>query len=115
MKKIMTAAFFVFALALSAQEIEPKFEKQGDLVKGTFYFDNGQVSQEGTYKDGKLHGKWVAYNPDGKKISEARYKKGKKEGTWFFWTEEKLVQVEYEDSQIAKVINWKDAAMIAKE
>lgn len=111
----MTAAFLICALALNAQEIEPKFEKQDDLVKGTFYFDNGQISQEGTYKDGKLHGKWIAYNLDGKKISEAKYKEGKKEGTWFFWTEEKLVEVEYDHNRIAEVTNWKDAARIAKE
>jgi antitoxin component YwqK of YwqJK toxin-antitoxin module len=115
MKKVLIAAFVLCAFALNAQEIEPKYEKQGDLIKGTYYFDNGQISQEGTYKDGELHGKWMAYNPEGEKISEAYYKNGEKEGTWFFWNDEKLIQVEYDGSRVAQVVSWKDASLIARE
>ena len=36
---------------------EPKLEVVGNLVKATYYHDNGQIQQEGFFKDGKLEGK----------------------------------------------------------
>ena len=35
-----------------------------------WYYENGQLSQKGTYKDGKLEGPWVFYNEDDKKVSD---------------------------------------------
>ena len=33
--------------------------------KHTSYWNNGQKSDEGTYKDGKPNGEWVSYKEDG--------------------------------------------------
>lgn len=115
MKKLLITAFALCVFALNAQEIEPKYETQGDLIKGTYFFENGQIRQEGTYKDGKLHGKWVAFNAEGDKISEAYYQNGKKEGIWFFWNDGKLIQVEYDDSRVEEVVSWKDTSLLTKE
>ena len=52
MKKLV-ATLTVFMLMISvsfAQEIEPTFEKQEDLVKATYYHDNGMVKEVGFFK-----------------------------------------------------------------
>ena len=92
-----------------AQDNDPKpvFEKQGDLIKGTFYYEDGSIRQEGTYKDGKLHGQWISYHQNGEKTAIAHYNQGEKEGKWFFWNGDRLTEVDYENSRIASVNNWK--------
>ena len=40
-------AFFVVS-GLLAQELQPKFEEHGDLIKGTYYYEDGSTRQEGT-------------------------------------------------------------------
>jgi hypothetical protein len=60
---------------------EPFTGKTVGLAQSTFrrgtrhgpfnwYYENGQLSQKGTYKDGKLEGPWVFYNEDGTKVSD---------------------------------------------
>lgn len=103
---MLVVVTFLFSVTLSAQELKPDLEKQGDLIKGTFYFEDGSVSQEGTYKDGKLHGKWVSYDHTGKKIAMANYEEGKKTGKWFFWTSDQLTEVDYNNNRIAEVTRY---------
>jgi antitoxin component YwqK of YwqJK toxin-antitoxin module len=93
----------LFGGILFAQEANVEYVKQGDLVKGIFYYDNGVIQQEGTYKSGKLHGQWVSYDRDGKKNAVAFYNKGNKSGKWFFWKEDKLIEVDYNNNDIAQV------------
>lgn len=112
--KILLAAVFLIGGTMSAQENpEPVFEKKGELIKGTFYYEDGSVKQEGTYKDGKLHGEWISYDQDGKKEAVAQYTAGKKTGKWFFWNDNKLTEVDYDNNRIAKVNNWKSAGSLA--
>jgi len=33
--------------------------------KSIWYYENGQIREEGNYKDGKEDGKWTYYNKDG--------------------------------------------------
>ncbi|OIQ16019.1 MAG: membrane-binding protein [Flavobacterium sp. MedPE-SWcel] len=115
MKKMIIAAFVLSAGVLSAQEIKPKFEIENQMVKATYYYDNGNVKQEGFYKDGKLHGKWVAYNENGSKQSIGEYENGTKAGKWFFWNESSLNEVDYTDSRIADIKKWsRDAIVVNK-
>ena len=44
------------------QELFKDDKKHGLYVS---YYDNGQLSFKGTYKDGKSDGPWVFYNKDG--------------------------------------------------
>lgn len=114
MKKMMLIAGLLFTGTLFAQDVKAEYIKNGDLVKGTYYFDNGEIQQEGTYKDGKLHGKWIAYNPAGKKIAVATYKNGEKTGKWFFWNDDKLFEVNYSNNQISEVVRWENSKGLAK-
>jgi len=114
-KKIVLAAAFLMGGVAIAQDTDPKpvFEEQGNLIKGTFYYEDGSIRQEGTYKDGRLHGKWVSYDQNGKKTAIANYENGKKNGKWFFWSETKLTEVDYQNSVIASVNSWKNKSSIA--
>ena len=117
MKNIKTLILIVaitFSGSMFAQTdaIEPVFEKQGELIKGTFYYEDGNVRQEGTYKDGKLHGEWVTYNGEGKKNGLAHYTNGKKTGKWFFWDKDRLSEVNYEESVIISVNSWRNEKSI---
>ena len=106
MKKLLLMMALVLTGVLYAQDAKPTFEKSGDLVKGTFFFQDGTIQQKGTYKDGKLHGKWVSYDATGAKIAAAQYRDGKKVGKWFFWNNGNLTEVDYNDNSIAEVTTW---------
>ncbi|CAL68033.1 toxin-antitoxin system YwqK family antitoxin [Christiangramia forsetii] len=110
---VLAVAFLMGGVAIAQDtELKPVFEEQGNLIKGTFYYEDGSIRQEGTYKDGRLHGEWVSYNQDGKKTAIANYKNGKKDGKWFFWSETKLTEVDYENSVIASVNSWKSESLL---
>lgn len=110
----MAAIFTIGAAAMAQEGPEPKFEKEGDLIKGTFFYEDGTIRQQGTYKNGKLHGEWVAYDTEGKKQSLANYTEGKKTGKWFFWSSDKLTEIDYDNNQIAGVNTWKSDAALAE-
>lgn len=113
MKKIVFMAMVLLGVSVSAQDVKPNFEKNGDLIKGTYYFENGEVMQEGTYKDGKLHGEWIMYNANGDKTAIGNYTDGVKTGKWFFWKNDELVEVDYSNNQIADVTTWHNSNSIA--
>jgi len=107
MKKIIMAAAILFSGIMMAQEVKPTFEKQGDIIKGTFFHENGEVRQQGFYnKEGKLDGEWKSYDVTGKKIAMGQYENGVKTGKWFFWEGKKLSEVNYSQNTIASVTTW---------
>ena len=115
MKKIIIAGLLLSAGVTSAQNKEPKYEIENQMVKATYYYDNGNVMQQGFYKDGKLHGQWAAYNEDGSKQSLGKYNNGEKSGKWFFWSQTSLSEVDYSDKRVAEVKTWtKDAVAVTK-
>ena len=86
MKNLLLILAILFTGTILAQEQKPVFEKEGDIIKGTYYYTNGEISQYGYYnKEGKLHGEWKSYDISGKKISIGYYTNGVKTGKWFFW------------------------------
>ncbi|WP_026704699.1 toxin-antitoxin system YwqK family antitoxin [Flavobacterium soli] len=111
MKKYMILGALLFAGITFAQS-EPKHEVVGDIVKSTYYHENGQISQEGFYKNGKVHGQWVSFDQNGKKTAIANYNEGIKTGKWIFWTDKNLSEVDYSDSRVASVKNWKEEAVV---
>lgn len=112
MKKYMIMGALLISGVVFAQNIEPKHEVVGNLVKSTYYFDNGKVSQEGFYKDGKVEGQWIAYDESGNKKAIGEYSNGQKTGKWFFWNNNTLSEVDYSNSRIAQVKNWKQDAVV---
>lgn len=110
MKNILLTFAVLFSISLFAQEdIKPKYEIEGDLVKATYFHDNGEVAQTGYYLNGKVHGEWKAYNREGKKIAMGNYEQGAKIGKWFFWSDSALNEVDYKDSRIASVTKWNNS------
>lgn len=106
MKNIIFTFAILFSVALMGQTNKPLMEKEGDLVKATYFHDNGEIAQIGFYKDSKVHGEWKAFDTTGKKIAVAHYNDGKKTGKWFFWNGEQLTEVDYSDNRIASVTKW---------
>jgi len=55
------------------------FDGDGELCKTgkcTYWYENGQKEQEGTYKDGDYDGKWTHWHENGQKEKESTYKDG---------------------------------------
>ena len=48
----------------------------------TNYFENGEISSEIFYVDGKRNGKTIYYNKNGNKQGNGNYKNGEKVGKW---------------------------------
>ena len=83
---------------------EPQLEVVGQLVKATYYYDNGNVQQVGFFKDGKLEGKWTSYNENGSIKIIAEYVDGQKSGKWQYFDNAVAVrEVDYNKNQIASV------------
>ena len=114
MKKYMLLGLMLVSGVTFAQQADHKYEIVDNNVKATYFHENGQVSQEGFYKDGKVHGKWISYDENGSKKSIGEYTDGKKTGKWFFWNNQMLSEVDYSNSRIASVQNWKQDAVAAK-
>lgn len=113
MKKTV-ASLVVFMLLISvsfAQGVEPTFEKQDDLVKATYYHDNGMVKEVGFFKNDKLHDKWISYNEEGKIKVVAFYNNGKKDGKWYLIGDEAVKEVTYKSNKIIKVQEVKEAEL----
>jgi len=112
MKKYMTIGLMLVSGVIFAQKSEAKHEVEGEQVKSIYYYENGKVSQEGFYKDGKVHGKWISYDQNGNRTAVGEYTNGIKTGKWFFWNNNALSEVDYSDSRVAAVKNWKQDAVV---
>jgi len=103
MKNLIILAILLIGGSAICQQISPKLEAVGELVKATYYFDNGQVQQQGYFKDGKPDGKWTAFDQEGSKISVGSYVNGIKTGKWKFYHGTNLSEVDYSENRIAAV------------
>lgn len=113
MRNFMTLGLMLLSGVIFAQK-EAKHEIEGEQVKSTYYYENGQIRQEGFYKDGKVHGKWISYDQNGTRTAVGEYTNGMKTGKWFFWNNSKLSEVDYSDSRIASVKNWTQDAVVTR-
>ncbi|NNL09922.1 MAG: nicotinic acid mononucleotide adenyltransferase [Croceitalea sp.] len=116
MKNILFIVAFVFSLNMVAQELKPKFEKiEADLVKATYFHDNGEIAQTGFLLKGKLHGDWFMYDIKGKKIASGSYENGERAGKWFFWNDAILKEVDFVNNRIADVKNWNQTEVVTRQ
>jgi len=113
MKGITLVFALIFSVVVNAQDIQPVFEQDGDILKATYFHDNGEVSQKGQFLNGKLHGEWAMFGEEGKKIAMGEYREGKKNGKWFFWNDKMLKEVDFVDSKIANVTEWNSVGQLA--
>jgi antitoxin component YwqK of YwqJK toxin-antitoxin module len=114
MKKLVILVAVLFSGVIFAQDAKPVLEPFGKKIRATYFYENGQVQQEGYFENGKLEGIWVSYNESGDKISSGEYVAGVKTGKWFFWSQvegkSSLCEVDFSQNQIAKVKNWRQDA-----
>ena len=113
MKKIAALVFLFIVSISNAQEIEPTYEKFGEMVKATYYFEDGSVKEKGFFKDAKLTGKWISYNKQGEKTMMAQYRAGKKVGKWFAWNNASLKEINFANNTIVNVKNWSKDSRLA--
>lgn len=117
MKKCIILLAILFTGMIFAQESKPVLEPFGKKVRATYFFENGQVQQEGFFENGKLQGIWVSFDEKGNKTSSGEYTNGIKTGKWFFWSEKNdngfnnLTEVDYSNNRIASVKNWKQESL----
>lgn len=111
MKKCVILVAILFSGILVAQEVNPELEAVGNKVKATYYYDNGNVQQEGFFKDGKLDGVWVSYDEKGNKTAVGEYVEGVKTGKWVFFNEKNLCEVAYENNKVSTVKNLQKNAL----
>ncbi|MGJ8743334.1 toxin-antitoxin system YwqK family antitoxin [Polaribacter sp.] len=113
MKNILTICLFCIAAISYAQENKPTYTAQGDLVKATYYSEDGSISTQGYFKDKKLTGEWVRFDNQGNKTQIAYYDNGKKVGKWFVWANESLKEINYSNNAVVSVNTWKSDSKFA--
>jgi antitoxin component YwqK of YwqJK toxin-antitoxin module len=113
MKKIIASIIFCIAVSGFAQDNKATYKAEGDLVKATYYYEDGSIKTQGFFKDKKLTGKWTRFDKEGNKIQLAYYKDGKKVGKWFMWSANSLKEITYDSNVIASVNVWKPDSKIA--
>jgi antitoxin component YwqK of YwqJK toxin-antitoxin module len=112
MKKLLLIAVFLVSGVFYAQNEKPVLEQEGNLVKATYYYENGKVKQQGYFKDGKLEGQWKSFDQNGNKTAMGEYVNGEKTGKWFFWDNAQLSEVDYTNNAISSVKNWRQEALV---
>ena len=102
MKNLVLVVVLLISGIGFSQSAKPVLEAEGQLVKATYHYDNGTVQQVGYFKDGKLEGKWMAYDLNGKLTSIAEYSNGVKSGKWIYYTNDVAVkEINFSNNQYA--------------
>lgn len=108
MRKLVLLVLLGLSTIAYSQKKQPTFKAEGDLVKATYYHDNGAIKTQGFFKDSKLDGKWVSFDKEGNKLQLAFYEEGRKVGKWLIWTSPTTVkEIIYENNTVVSV-NEKD-------
>jgi antitoxin component YwqK of YwqJK toxin-antitoxin module len=85
---ILLAGFLTVVLTASAQsDVDPN-------GYNLFYYENGQVSSEGTMRDGKPDGYWKTYYENGKIKSEGNRRNFLLDSVWTFYNDSAKVAVQ---------------------
>ena len=102
-------------IATWAENDKPKAAKYYDIIDGkkvkveeVFFHPNGAVSREESYnKEGKAHGEWKLYYPNGAKRATFYFKEGVREGKYTTYFENGKVNItgEYKNDKQTGV--WK--------
>lgn len=71
-----------------------------------FYYPTTEIMEQGNFKDGLKHGKWVRWSEKGNKLAEANYNKGKKDGAWLIWDERGIKRYEMYYTNGLKTGTW---------
>ncbi|KGL61558.1 MULTISPECIES: toxin-antitoxin system YwqK family antitoxin [unclassified Polaribacter] len=113
MRKIIVIFIFMLGTVGYSQENRPTYMAEGDLVKVTYYYENGALKTQGFFKDKKLTGEWARFDKAGNKTQLGYYSNGKKVGKWFVWSKSALKEINYVNNSIASVNSWKSESNVA--
>ena len=113
MRKLLFIVSLMVMISANAQEIAPSYEKAGDMVKVTNFYEDGSIKEQGFYKNKVITGVWTTYDRQGDKTAIAKYDNGKKVGKWFMWSKDGLKEIDYKNNTIANVQSWKEDRQIA--
>ncbi|MCF0207799.1 MAG: hypothetical protein HUK20_15715, partial [Fibrobacter sp.] len=85
-----------------------------------YYFDNGNMHEDGFYMKGSRHGHWKIYTPDGSLEQEGDYKYGEKDGVWIDYRDDKSGETVtythgHSDKEERQMREWQEKAEWAKE
>lgn len=106
MKKFLLVVALMVSGMIFSQNNNPVLEAEGNLVKATYYYDNGKVQQVGYFNDGKLDGKWTSYDVNGNVQAIAEYTNGVKTGKWMYFSNAVCVnEVDFSNNQIVGIKN----------
>jgi antitoxin component YwqK of YwqJK toxin-antitoxin module len=91
--------------------IRPRFRPQGSCIwapDGRYLVlrEDGKLLLEITYRDGLVHGPYVAFWPNGNTATEGQYYEGKQEGLWHFYNE---------DGTISNIIRFKQDVEVSSD
>ena len=113
---LLAVILLITSLGFAQERVERKFNKETNLVEATYFYENGMISQEGTFNTkGKLHGEWTSYDEAGNKTALGTYENGVRTGTWYFWADNILKEVEFNNNQIASVTEARSSSGIVKQ
>ncbi len=113
MKKLIAIVCLLAVSFVQAQVKQPNYEVSGDLVKATYYYEDGKIHKQGFFKDKLVTGTWTEFDKKGNKLAIAHYDMGKKIGTWFQWKGNLLRQINFENNIIVSVSTWKEDTKLA--
>jgi antitoxin component YwqK of YwqJK toxin-antitoxin module len=113
MKNLILIAIFSMNFVGSSQDKEPTYKAEGDLVKATYYYEDGNVKTEGFFKNKKLTGEWTRFDKKGNKTQTAFYEKGEKVGKWLVWNKGGLKEINYNYNVIVSVNQLKTKSKVA--
>lgn len=111
MKKAILFLALITSVGMYAQTT-PYYEVEGEMVKATYYHENGEIAQIGHFVNEQLQGEWKMYNEEGKKIAMGHYNNGVKTGKWFFWEGQNLNEVDFNENKIAHAVQWNNSEAI---
>ena len=113
MKNTLLIMMLCLATKAIAQDKQTTYSVEGDLVKATYYYDDGSTRMQGYFKDKKLTGEWIRFDKSGNKIQLGYYENGNNVGKWFVWGKDSLKEINYQNNVVASVNNWKSESKIA--
>ena len=74
----------------------------------TSWYQNYNLKEKGTYKNGLEDGVWNEWYEDGQKKSEANYKNGLKDGVWTIYRYIKNEELSYKDGKLISLKRWNE-------
>jgi len=112
-KLLLLVCLFAISMMQAQDKKQPTYEIDGNLVKATYYHEDGAVEKQGYFKNKKLTGEWTQFDKKGNKITIGYYKNGKKVGKWCVWNNGLLTEINYKDNIIASVNTQKQKTSVA--